>query len=75
MMPLMIIWKAKKSRKQINKQLKTGIKKGQHKRHLPITIFDDFGNKNTDHRRMNDGLCFFLHNYFSESKRATATIL
>ena len=31
----------KKSRKQINKQLKTGIK-GQHKRHLPITIFDDF---------------------------------
>ncbi len=59
MMPLMTIWKAK-VRKRINKQLKTGIKSDVHKRHLPITIFDDL--KVRKHRpSANERWSVFLH--------------
>ena len=75
MMPLMIIWKAKKSRKQINKQLKTGIKKDNTNGIYPLQFLMIFGNKNTDHRRMNDGLCFFYITTFQKVNVATATIL
>lgn len=41
MMPLMTIWKAKVSETD-QQTIENWYKKGQHKRHLPITIFDDF---------------------------------
>lgn len=74
MMPLMTIWKAK-SLETDQQTIENWYKKDNTNGIYPLQFLMIFGNKNTDHRRMNDGLCFFYITTFQKVNVATATIL